>query len=247
MCTLIIATRCAPDVPLFVVANRDESLVRPSSPPDLREIEGVRVLAPRDEQSGGSWLGLNEGGVVVAITNRFQVERRAEHRSRGELVWSALAAPSVEDALAKTRSISARDYGGFHLLVADRERAEVIWSDGETLHEKSLRPGYYALSERSFGAGESARLTRLKLRLPQGRVLDAEVRQELVGWMAERDAQHPFESTCLHMPEIGYGTRSSTLMELGERVRFEHADGPPCETTYRPYTAQLRELGLVAG
>src|SRR5690554_650124 len=135
MCTIIIATRCAPDGPLFVVGNRDESLMRPSSPPALREIEGVRALAPRDEQSGGSWLGLNESGVVVAITNRFGVERRAEHRSRGELVWSALAARSVDDALARTRSISAQHYGGFHLLMADRERAEVIWSDGETLNE----------------------------------------------------------------------------------------------------------------
>lgn len=246
MCTIIIATRCAPESPLFVVANRDESLVRPSSPPALRQIEGIRALAPRDELSGGSWLGLNEAGVFVAITNRFQVERREEHRSRGELVWSALAARNVDEALASVRSISARNYGGFHFLVADSESAEVIWSDGKTLHELSLKPGYYALSERSFEAGESSRLENLQRRLPQGRRLDAEVRDNFVSWMAERDAQHPFESTCLHMPEIDYGTRSSTLVELGERVRFEHADGPPCETAYRSYSAQLRELGLIA-
>ncbi|RDV38586.1 hypothetical protein DV096_07165 [Bradymonadaceae bacterium TMQ3] len=244
MCTILIATRCAPDCPLFVVANRDESLVRPASAPALRRIEGMRVLAPRDERSGGSWLGLNEAGVFVAITNRFEVERRPHHRSRGELVWQALGKCSVEDALEHVRGLSPTDYGGFHLLVADSTRAQVIWSDGATLREEVLAPGYHALSERSFGAGPSKRLERLAQRLVGERELDDGLRRGLIETMAQRDGHDPFESTCVHMPALGYGTRSSTIVALGERGRFEYAAGPPCETAYESYAEELNALAL---
>ncbi|TXD38239.1 NRDE family protein [Lujinxingia vulgaris] len=244
MCTILIATRCAPDCPLFVVANRDESYVRPASSPALREIGGMRVLAPRDERSGGSWLGLNEAGIFVAITNRFEVERRPHHRSRGELVWQSLGRASVEEALEGVRGLSPADYGGFHLLLADETRAQVIWSDGEVFREEVLAPGYHALSERSFGAGASKRLERLARQLPGQRPLNDGMRRSLIEAMAWRDEEHPFESTCVHMPELDYGTRSSTLVALGERVRFEHAEGPPCEADYVSYAAELKALGL---
>lgn len=244
MCTILIATRCASDCPFFVVANRDESYARPASAPALRSIEGMQVLAPRDERSGGTWLGLNEAGLFVAITNRFEVERRPHHRSRGELVWTSLGRSGVDEALEYVRGLSPTDYGGFHLLVADRTRAQVIWSDGAVFREEVLAPGYHALSERSFGAGPSKRLERLALRSAGWRDLDDALRRELIEAMAWRDAQEPFESTCVHMPELGYGTRSSTIVALGERVRFEHADGAPCEAKYESYAEELRALAL---
>ncbi|RAL22844.1 hypothetical protein DL240_08090 [Lujinxingia litoralis] len=244
MCTLIVATRCAPDVPLFVVANRDESFGRLAAPPTLRISGSMRVLAPRDEQAGGTWLGLNEAGLFVAITNRFEVERRDHHRSRGELVWNALAREGVEGAVAYARALSPRDYGGFHLMMADAQGAAVVWSDGERLQHRRWAPGYYVISERSFGASPSMRLERLEARLHPLQALDAEVRDELVRWMAERDDEHPFEGTCVHLPEFDYGTRSSTVVALGEQARFEYCEGAPCDGEYRSYEALLRELRL---
>ena len=72
MCTLALAVGVSPSLPLVVAANRDELLARPAVPPFLwpREPGAPRILSPRDEVAGGTWLGLNEHALFVGITNR---------------------------------------------------------------------------------------------------------------------------------------------------------------------------------
>ncbi len=78
MCTLIVLHRCIEATALVVAANRDEFFERPAEGPALRHTAHGKVLAPRDAQAGGTWLGLNEHGLFAAITNR-----------RSESAWSA--------------------------------------------------------------------------------------------------------------------------------------------------------------
>ena len=78
MCTLVLAAGVFPGASLVIVANRDELLDRPSSPP-LRWSEGF--VAPRDDLAGGTWLGINAAGVFVGITNRW-LDRRDAHVAR---------------------------------------------------------------------------------------------------------------------------------------------------------------------
>ena len=59
MCTLIVAVSMWAVAPLVVAANRDEDLHRPAEPPSVRDNDGVRILAPRDTQAGGTWIGVN--------------------------------------------------------------------------------------------------------------------------------------------------------------------------------------------
>lgn len=44
----------------------------------------------------------------------------------------------------------------------------------------------------------------------------------------------PPQPLCVHLP--GYGTRSATLLAIGEAglERYLHADGPPCQATLQP-------------
>ena len=69
VCTLVFAWQVFPDAPVVAAANRDELLDRPSEPPSVIE-EEPGVVAPRDAEAGGTWIGYNEHGVLVAITNR---------------------------------------------------------------------------------------------------------------------------------------------------------------------------------
>ena len=69
MCTLIVLHRCVPGRPLVVAANRDEFLSRPAEGPAIREGRGGRILSPLDLEAGGTWLGLNDRGVFVGLTN----------------------------------------------------------------------------------------------------------------------------------------------------------------------------------
>ena len=69
MCTLIVLHRCVPGKPLVVAANRDEFFARPAEPPAVRASRTGRIVAPRDLEAGGTWVGLSERGVFAGLTN----------------------------------------------------------------------------------------------------------------------------------------------------------------------------------
>ena len=258
MCTVIAAIGVWSAWPLVVAANRDEALDRPASPPALYAagtIADRRVLAPRDLQAGGTWLGLNDAGLVVAITNR-RVAPEPDRRSRGELVLHALGASDHRGARDRIAALHADDYNAFHLLMADRGGAVIVWSDGARLHELALAPGVHAITERSFEAGPSQRhatLTELAAALPrrapptraQWRSILADHRPH-----APADARPPsdavvLDAMCVHADPMNYGTRSSTIIELGDAadaVHLAHATRRPCEAEFVDYADAIAAL-----
>ena len=70
MCTLVAYFDKGASFPLIVATNRDEQLSRPSTPPQLHA-GNPAWIAPRDEVAGGTWLGLNERGLFVGVTDGF--------------------------------------------------------------------------------------------------------------------------------------------------------------------------------
>lgn len=241
MCTIIAAVSVWPGRPLVIAANRDEMLDRPAGDAQVwpaGEVADRRVLAPRDLRAGGTWLGINDAGLFVGVTNRRAIPD-PRRRSRGELVFAALGAADSREARARIAGLSARDYNPFHLLFADRREAAVIWSDGARLHELELGTGVHWITERSFGAAASERHTILEgwaERLISGPLPDVD------GWrsiLADHRPHDPpgllrigLDSVCVHAAALHYGTRSSTLIELGDApgdLRFFHAAGRPCE------------------
>lgn len=242
MCTLIIARGMVPGPDLYVISNRDEALDRPAEAPSVHRRGAMGVFAPRDKRKGGTWIGLNEAGVFAGITNRFGMTSAAHHRSRGHLVFRALEASTARQARDAICDVSAADYNGFHLIVADAHSGSVIWNDGEAIRSLDLGPGYYALSERSFGAAPSARLDRLAARIKVQSRWSEECRSTLRRWMRQHDEERPLEGTCVHAKGNNYGTRSSTVVELNGMWRFLHADGPPCTTGFCDYTAKVESM-----
>src|SRR5262245_11355229 len=122
MCTLILLDRVVPGVPVVVAANRDEYLARKSGPPVLwrpGQARGAAFVAPRDLEAGGTWMGINENGLFVGLTNRrAEIPDRAR-RSRGLLVQDALGERDVDAVLASLGSDLPQRYNPFHLLAAD--------------------------------------------------------------------------------------------------------------------------------
>ncbi|MGH6912187.1 MAG: NRDE family protein, partial [Geminicoccales bacterium] len=66
MCTVVILRRPDTAWPLLLAANRDEMRSRPWRPPGRHWPDRVEVVAGMDELAGGSWLGINDYGVVAA-------------------------------------------------------------------------------------------------------------------------------------------------------------------------------------
>ena len=245
MCTLILAYRVFDDAPVFLASNRDELLSRPSSPPQLwPHVPGqrsTRFAAPRDEQAGGTWLGVNEWGVVVAITNRFGDPRDGSRRSRGRVVVEALQERYAAVAADGIAALDPAAFNPFHLLIADAQSAHVVWSDGATMHREDLAPGCHVVTERSYLAAPNARAERLEGAIAELVDASALTRSALAELLRQRTVGD-IDSTCVLIPELSYGTRSSTLITLGDESTMQFANGAPCELPYDDHTTLLREV-----
>jgi uncharacterized protein with NRDE domain len=228
MCTLVAAFRMYDAFPLVVAANRDERLDRPAAPPSIWP---GGFLAPTDREGGGTWLGLTAGGMFVGVTNRFGVPRDPARLSRGALVADALGAASAAALHSRLVALPARRHNAFHLLYADREDAFVTWSDGAALRQERLQPGLHVVTERSLGADDHGRVEVVRdlwRALPPGPP-PAEALEKLLAVHGD----DPTAGTCVHLPDFGYGTRSSAVLRLsrtGGALRW--AEGKPCETPF---------------
>ena len=90
MCLIILAWKARADLPLAVAANRDEWRDRPTEPAHWWK-DPPDLLAGRDLEAGGTWMGITRGGRFAAVTNfRDPSERRTSARSRGVLVTEFL-------------------------------------------------------------------------------------------------------------------------------------------------------------
>ena len=101
MCSVVILRRPGHDWPVLLGANRDEMSERPWLPPGRHWPDRPWVVAGLDQQAGGSWLGLNDHGLIAGIMNRPQsLGPAAGKRSRGELVLDALDHADAREAAA---------------------------------------------------------------------------------------------------------------------------------------------------
>ncbi|MFC7214883.1 NRDE family protein [Saliphagus sp. GCM10025334] len=149
MCTLTLAWQVFEDAPVVVAANRDEGLERPSDSPDLYATDPL-VVAPRDAEAGGTWIGFNDHDLFVGITNRWTDADLAGERSRGRLVADALARPSAFEARTfVAEAVDAMEFEGFSLVVADRDDAFVLEWDGR-LRTTTLEPGVHVVVNVGF-------------------------------------------------------------------------------------------------
>ena len=71
VCLLVFAWQTEPGYALVVAANnRDEQLDRPAHPLCVLRESNPRILGGRDDLAGGTWLAVNDHGVVAGLTNR---------------------------------------------------------------------------------------------------------------------------------------------------------------------------------
>ena len=248
MCTLAFGWQLFDDTPLVVAANRDETDGRPSEPP-AQYLDEPRVIAPRDSRAGGTWIGYNEAGVLVAITNRW-VDREGD-RSRGQLVADCLAYASTTAAVEHVRqALEADRYAGFNLVVADPDRAVLLEFDG-TLSTSELEPGVHVVvnvgangsyvepaDRPAVGRKQAANADRLRTTLEPAA---GESADEWLDRAGDVLGTHEY-GVCVHGD--GFGTQSASLVRL-ETVEGEihdcywFADGPPCRTPFRRVESSL--------
>ncbi len=244
MCTIIVWQNCWPTVPLLLATNRDEHLSRDWISPLVQEGANRKFVAPKDLQAGGTWLGINDAGVFVGITNRFGALGQPDRITRGRLVTLALEGGSAKECIEQILTIEPFSFNPFHLVVADRSTGFVLRSDGQTFHTEVLRKGVSIITERSFSSAESMREEGLEVKLAEMSELGSPPEDEFLEELLRQHDEVGFDGVCVHVPDMEYGTRSSAIIRFSERrgeVEFKWANGPPCETPFQDFALPWSE------
>ena len=247
MCTLAVLFQAHAAGPLVVAANRDEWLARPAAPFQVLRRE-PRTLGGKDEQAGGTWLAVNEHGVMAALTNQ-PGGRDPARRSRGELPLLLTRERSARAAVEAFRS-SARGeaWNPCWLLVGDREALYYLPIEGQgPPRVEALAPGVHVLENRPLRPA-SAKAARIAARAAAAAAAAGDVERLLAGLGAllgdhdapeEPAAARPreVEATCVHAGP--YGTRSAALVLVPPvgLPRVRAAEGSPCATALLDRTA----------
>jgi uncharacterized protein with NRDE domain len=238
MCVLAFAWQAHPRWHLVVAGNRDELHARPAAPLARWEWP-ADVLAGRDLQSGGTWLGVSEQGRFVVITNLRGFGAPAPNKvSRGRLVTDLL---SGDGAYGAPETADLADFNPFNLIMADRAQARFL-SNRPTARVR-LEHGIYGLSN---GALDEPwpKTTHLKAQLLDWIVAGATGPETLLDALAietlpdvglrppqPSDAPQEPQDSPIFIRNPVYGTRCSTVVAIdaaGDGMMIERrfdADG----------------------
>ncbi len=240
MCLLAILYRVAEDVPLIIGANREEYYQRGGEPP--RILNHPLAVAGIDPVAGGTWLGVNRDGVVIAVTNRDRTSSPVNPRSRGLLARELLAHHRAVDAVKHAvGKLESNRYAGCNYLCADGENAFVIQA-GDWLRVRPLPPGVHVVSNRDCDDPTDGRVVHA-LRWFAGRnSLRARDYVEPLQWLCS-SSEPAGEPICSREPDRGVVSSTILLIpsNLGQGMLL-HAQGAPDRTDYADLSHLLREL-----
>jgi len=233
MCTLVLLRRPGHEWPVVLAANRDEMIDRPAQPPARHWPDRPEVVAGRDELAGGSWLGLNDHGVVAGILNRIGTLGPAPgRRSRGELVLEALDHADARAAAQALGDLDPRAYRSFNLIIADNRDA--FWlrhADSGGRLPVEVRPiaaGLAMIAAGDLDETETPRLVRYRPRFAAAATPDPGS-ADWAAWEALLADDRPTSpdapmSALRFVTERGFATVSSALIALPAAGR---GDVPP--------------------
>lgn len=261
MCTVLFLYKIHPQYPLILAANRDEFLERRASGPQVLS-RCPRSVGGLDLQEKGTWLGANEQGFAVGLTNQrtYRLPDRAL-QSRGQLVRDLLQASSVEEIRDRLPNIDPSRYNPFNLFFGDAENLLVAYArpNQTGVFATVLEPGVYGLSNGRIGSPEFPKAVRVQERARRVVALPwKQLRDALIEILSDhyrppletlpeppahsiftRSWLHHLQAVCIHGND--YGTCSATLIALSKNsvVHYLFAPGPPCRTPFEDVTKLL--------
>ncbi|MFT7133341.1 MAG: hypothetical protein ACI81O_002057 [Cyclobacteriaceae bacterium] len=217
MCLILFCISPDSEHRLVIAANRDELYARPTARPTFWE-DAPEVLAGRDLQAGGTWLGISRRGRFAAVTNfREAPMEPVPPLSRGALTADFLrSTESCSDYIDRIKP-QADQYRGFNLLIDDGQ--DTYYYSNRSADAQRLAPGYYGLSNQLLDCNWP--------KVNSGRadlcgVADAGFStQALFNLLADRGDDKPFSARFIHSDS--YGTSASTVVKIkhNQHMTFE--------------------------
>lgn len=222
MCLIAFRWQPGGPTPLLAAANRDEFYARPAAP--MAWWEDRPILAGRDLEAGGTWLGLTRAGRFAALTNhRDPKASRTGTPSRGQLPVRFLEGGSSAAAFLDELGPEAEAFNPFNLLLYDGQ--DLLGFESRTGRRVAFEPGLHAVSNGAFDepwpkvealkAGMAAEGSDDETLL--GLLADARVYEDgrLPRTGVSLDWERALSPAFIRTP--AYGTRASTILRLGNR------------------------------
>ena len=225
--------------PLLLLGNRDEFHPRPTRAAGFWNEEGQpQLLAGKDLEAGGTWLGVTRSGRFAALTNIRSPEAAKGPRTRGKLVLDYLTGRTAPANYLASLADDLEGYGGFNLLVGNMQ--ELWYLNSQQGQPAKLGPGVYGLSNAELNS-PWPKLQALCKGLEQH--LDTDSDSDILLDLLKDSRQYPDDQ----LPDSGvsqewerllsatfilgedYGTRASSLLAIdadGSITFVEQGFGP---------------------
>ena len=232
MCLLVFAWNVHPRYRLIFAGNRDEFHDRPASPMGWWA-DQPDILAGRDLQAGGTWLGVSRAGAFGVVTNFREMQRPTPGMpSRGALITRYLSAGQPAARFLAELQAEAAPYAGFNLLLADSTEMHYASNRAEPF-SRALPAGVHGLSNHLLDTSWP-KLARTQARFEQLLALPEPRLEDLLAMLADREtaADHLLPDTGIGLEwerllsapfivDARYGTRCSTVVRIGRDALLE--------------------------
>lgn len=209
MCLIIVAHCAAPQYPLVIAANRDEDHARPSRAAHFWD-DAPDVFGGRDLQAGGSWLAVTRGGRFAMVTNVRGFPEPPDARSRGMLVADFVRGSAAPEEFAG--AVQRERYAGFHLVCGEAGRVAAHVSSDDAA--RVLEPGIFAVSNAKTSI-DWPKIAYAREAMQRALASD-DVKAELMRFLTTPRGGPIENEVFVSVPEMGYGTRASTVVLAGE-------------------------------
>lgn len=207
MCLIIFDWQAESEQQLVLLGNRDEFYQRPSQPAHRwQDIDNI--IAGRDLEAGGTWLGFSSGKRFCTVTNYREVPSPSGTHSRGEIPVNFLNSDISAENYARALTQQAGAYTGFNALLFDGE-ALFYASNRANQPFRRLQSGVYGLSNALLDS-PWPKLTRAKFLFKQAQTdlkTDALHDKALLDCML--DQRQPLDT---ELPETGIGLAGERLL-----------------------------------
>ncbi|NLL51819.1 MAG: NRDE family protein [Peptococcaceae bacterium] len=231
MCLILFAYDCHPNYYLVVAANRDEFYNRPTLPAAFWP-ESPNLLAGKDLQMGGTWMGITTTGRFAAITNYREKGTHPRTLSRGLLVREYLCGSESPTNYINTLNDRGTEFNGFNLLLGDTQGLYYYSNREKILHR--VEKGYHGLSNSLLDV-PWPKVSKGTKALADCLTSEELIKERLFEILADRErpADHELPQTGVSMEwertlspafivSPDYGTRCSTVLLIDRcgHVRF---------------------------
>jgi len=215
--------------------NRDELKARPAAwPPRLRELHGVKFIAPIDAQHGGSWLAVNQFGTTFSLLNRYDASLPPSAPvSRGLLLYDLLGCVTPSQVEARMACLALTSFQPFTLVVVPLHAPARLcqWNGNRLFVEDAPSGPLTSSSFDTINVIEQRQAHFAALQKNAGQKTAGAISADLLDrFHRSHEPLAPEAAVCMHRAEA-QTVSFSHLVVTPQRIDFRYLPHSPCRAT----------------